>query len=401
MQLNDPLLRALVLEDAIDRNPLVVSPDLPLVDAVALMSQIRGSQCVLPEASHFADPSPIRRSSCILVMQEAQLLGIVTERDIVRLTAAEQDFQRTSIADVMVHPVITLPRSAFQDIFAALFLFRRYRIRHLAIVDETDRLVGVVSPETIRGAMRPANLLKLRRVSDVMTTQIVHASPNTSVLELARLMAERLVSCVVIAKNFRNPHSGDEIVNPIGIITERDIVQMQSLHLNLAETAAEAVMSTPLFLLSPEDTLWTAHHEMQRRHVRRLIVSWNWGRGLGIITQTNLLRVFDPLEMSWAIEALQQTIDRMNADTGAIQQYQASNLSFELPQETRCEPKEPLLEKELHAMLANLRGCLERLVNQLEAPADARQIQLNLALAYLDRLEAIVRRGNGEVTTND
>ncbi|MGQ4647837.1 CBS domain-containing protein [Lyngbya aestuarii] len=61
---------------------------------------------------------------------------------------------------------------------------------------------------------------------------------------------------------------------PVGIITERDIVQFQSLQLDLSQTKAETVMSTPLFMLSPEDSLWTAHQEMQQRYLRRLVVSW-------------------------------------------------------------------------------------------------------------------------------
>jgi signal-transduction protein with cAMP-binding, CBS, and nucleotidyltransferase domain len=73
-------------------------------------------------------------------------------------------------------------------------------------------------------------------------------------------------------------------------------------------------MSTPLFLLSPEDSLWTAHQEMQTRKVGRLVVSWNWGQNLGIVTQTSLLRVFDPMEMYGVIENLQQTIQQLMAE---------------------------------------------------------------------------------------
>jgi CBS-domain-containing membrane protein len=73
-------------------------------------------------------------------------------------------------------------------------------------------------------------------------------------------------------------------------------------------------MSTPLLLLSPEDSLWTAHQEMQKRRVGRLVVSWNWGQGLGIVTQTSLLRVFDPMEMYGVIENLQQTIQQLQAE---------------------------------------------------------------------------------------
>jgi signal-transduction protein with cAMP-binding, CBS, and nucleotidyltransferase domain len=122
-------------------------------------------------------------------------------------------------------------------------------------------------------------------------------------------MSEHRVSCVVITqKNAENNQ------NPVGIVTERDIVQFQALQIDLLNTPAEIVMSTPLFLLSPEDSLWTAHQEMQTRKVGRLVVSWNWGQNLGIVTQTSLLRVFDPMEMYGVIENLQQTIQQLMAE---------------------------------------------------------------------------------------
>jgi CBS domain-containing protein len=311
MEFNDPLMCVPALEEAIDRHPLSVTPDTLLVEAIALMSQTRGRSCLLPNLSATPDEmaKSDARSSCVLVRQESQLLGIFTERDIVGLTATGMNFEGIKIASVMTKPVITLNEAYFQDIFAALFLFRRYRIRHLPILNEQGQLVGVVSPESIRQVLRPANLLKLRRVSDVMIKEVIHASMSDSVLTLAQLMAAFRVSCIVITEE-----EAEESFRPVGIVTERDILQFQSLELELSKIQAQDVMSTPLFLLSPEDSLWTAHQEMQRRHVRRLVVSWNWGRGLGIVTQTTLLRVFDPMEMYGVIETLQRTVEQLEAE---------------------------------------------------------------------------------------
>lgn len=61
-----------------------------------------------------------------------------------------------------------------------------------------------------------------------------------------------------------------------------------------------------------------AHQEMQRRRVRRLVVSWNWGRGLGIVTQTSMLRVFDPMEMYGVIETLQSTIQQLEQEKAEL-----------------------------------------------------------------------------------
>lgn len=124
------------------------------------------------------------------------------------------------------------------------------------------------------------------------------------------MMTKHKVSCVVITEK----DEAENILIPVGIITERDIIQFQSLNLKLKDIMAKEVMSSPLFLLSPEDSLITAHQEMQRRRVRRLVVSWNWGKGIGIITQTSLLRIFDPMEMYGVIQTLQETIQELERE---------------------------------------------------------------------------------------
>ncbi|MEM8641478.1 MAG: CBS domain-containing protein [Cyanobacteria bacterium P01_G01_bin.54] len=318
MPFETPLTWIPNLADAIDRKPLTVSADTSLAAAIAALNQSHHHTCWLTESETLATPDiHVARASCVLVVQDRTLLGIVTERDVVRLTAESIDWQAATVADVMVHPVITLPEQATQEIFAALFLFRRYRIRHLPIVDEQAQLVGIISHESIRQVLRPANLLRFRRVSDVMTRTVINAPLTTTVLALAQLMATQRVSCVVITQQDTN-----EIIQPVGIVTERDIVQFQALQIALGQTKAQQVMSTPLFLLNPEDSLWTAHQEMQKRRVGRLVVSWNWGQGLGIVTQTSLLRVFDPMEMYGVIENLQQTIQQLEA-----QQTESGHLS--------------------------------------------------------------------------
>lgn len=311
MKFNDLLFASPDIESAIDRSPLIITPNTLLVDAIALMGQVSNNSCTIlhNQESEFQLANK-NRTSCALIMKNKELQGILTERDIVKLTAEELIFESITVAEVMTKPVVTLAKSNLKDIFAALFLFRRYRIRNLPIVDQADQLLGVMSPGTIRQAMRPANLLKLRRVSDVMSKNIIHAPSTMTVLKVAQLMAKQRVSCIIITE----AEESENILIPVGIITERDILQFKYLQARLDNLEAGQVMSSPLFLLSPEDSLLAAHQEMQRRRVRRLVVSWNWGRGLGIVTQTSMLRIFDPIEMYGVIETLQSTVQQLEQE---------------------------------------------------------------------------------------
>jgi len=306
MASQSPLTVTASTTSAINRQVLTVSPGTSVADVIRKMSDRTGSL----------------RASCAVVLDSAgAVIGILTERDIVGLTAsqvrAKQSFSDIAVSAVMTAPVKTLELEAFQDIFAVLFLFRRYRIRHLPIVDALGQLVGVVTPASIRQVLKPANLLKLRRVADIMTTDVVQAPANVPVIFLAQLMQQHRVSCVVIVDTTVIEEDGEPAINPpIGIVTERDMVQFQSSDLDLHQVAAREVMSAPLFLLEPTDSLWDAHQAMQTRKVRRLVVSWNWGRDIGIITQTSLLRVFDPIEMCSIVDSLQQTVKQLTEEAG-------------------------------------------------------------------------------------
>ncbi|NJK70016.1 MAG: CBS domain-containing protein [Microcoleus sp. SU_5_3] len=313
---------------ALDLNPLTVTPETPIAQVLALMNPMRIC-CQLASSTSKPSNSPTKRS-CVLVVKESRLIGIFTERDIVKLATAEACSIGVTIADVMTPSPITLKQSDAPDIFTAIFMLRQHQIRHLPVVDSCDRLLGIITREAIHEALQPVNLLaNLRCAADVMTSEVIHAPTTASALDLAQLMVKHRVSCVVIVqeqihypqlaiaptKNHQFPPKSElhpidsPILIPVGIVTERDIVQFHTLELNLSEISAANAMSAPLFCLSATDSLWNAHQEMQRHCVRRLVVVGPGGELLGIVSQTSLPQVFNQSEMYGTIELLQQAVD--------------------------------------------------------------------------------------------
>jgi PAS domain S-box-containing protein len=307
------------LEQVIDRSPMTVSTDVLIGEVITLMGQSQGNHCRLldPDAYHHSDLLSTKHSSCVLVMAGTELVGILTERDIVRLVASGVELSEVRVAEVMTHPVITLTLSEAQTALTASTRLRQHRIRHLPILDAQGQLLGLVTPSRIRQSLQPIYLLRLYRVAEVMTTAVIHAPRSVSVLEIAQLMAESRVSCVVIAETDSeqaNRANGDGCLKPLGIITERDIVQFRALALNFGQIQAETVMSAPLFCLHPSDSLWVAQQRMQAQYVQRLVVSGDRGELLGIVTQTNLLQVLDPLEIATIVETLHHQIDEQTLE---------------------------------------------------------------------------------------
>ncbi len=329
----------LTIEQILDPHPLVVAPDLPVEVVIEQMGQVSGQGCSLAavglEAMH---PEAKTKFSCALVARDNQLLGIFTERDVVRLVAAEANLTAITIAEVMTQPLITLQRSAVHDVFTVLATLRQHQIRQLPIVDDRGGLLGLVTQTSIRRALQPFNFLKLRRVGEVMAQPVRQAAASANLLDLARQMTQHRVSCIVITE--AKQQGSLRLDLPIGIVTERDIVQFRTLGLSLAKTLAQTVMSTPLFLVRPQDTLWAAHQAMQQWLTRRLVVANEAGGLAGVVTQTSLLQLFDPIEMLTEIEQLQQVNEAQTAELSqANQQLQATNqtLQAEMAERQRLE----------------------------------------------------------------
>ncbi|MDJ0717419.1 MAG: PAS domain S-box protein [Prochloraceae cyanobacterium] len=309
------VLGFLSLDKAIDRHPLIVAPETPLVEVINLMGQSLRDSCRLEEKN--AISGAIVSNGCALVAVDSQLVGIFTERDLVGLVAAGNSLKGIKVAEVMTKQVITLKVNPTQDLFVALNLLRQHNIRHLPIVEEKERVIGLVTSQRIRQVLHPTDLLRLRQVSEVMNCQVIEAPPTASVLEVTRLMHQNQIGYVVIVEKTQD---NCQHLIPVGIITERDIVQFQRLEHNIEAIQAQTVMSTPLFLVSPKDSLWKIHQMMEKYRVRRLVVAGSQGELRGIVTQTSLLQILDPIEMYGVLEVLQQKVDRLEIQKVKLEQ---------------------------------------------------------------------------------
>ncbi len=361
------------LDRVIDCSPLTVAPNTPLAEVITLMGQQRPT-CPLnadisttnlyQQLTEIANPHTSNvlrdaRGICVFVVetpleksnwqsaQNCQLQGIFSERDLVDLIASGKNLKNVTIAEVMRQPTVTLTNDEDRDIFSALILLSQHKIHHLPVLDRSGQLLGVITPESIRQAMvQPANILKMHSVKEVMTAEVIQAPRSASVLSLAELMAQHRVSCVVITES-RELSMNLPFPIPVGIVTERDIVEFQALDIDLSQTIALTVMSTPLFSLKPEDSLWVAHQEMQQRLVRRLLVRGERGELLGIVTQSSLLRVLDPMEMSGAIDLLHDLVAQQTSELQkAIVSLSSTNsrLETEIATRQQAEVRLQLLE---------------------------------------------------------
>ena len=150
-------------------------------------------------------------------------------------------------------------------------------------------------------------------------------------LAVAQLMATQNVSSVIIIEAIGNEPS---LRRPVGLVTERDIVQFQSLGLNLANYQASTVMSTPIFAVTEEDTLWTVHQIMEQRLIRRLAVTGELGELLGIVTQTSLLNALNPTEIYNLAKILEAKVEQLESEKVALLENRNIELERQVHQRT-------------------------------------------------------------------
>lgn len=355
---------AIQLEQAIDKQPLMIPSDTPVMEAIAAMSQ--------------------HRSTCTLIVEQQKVVGIFTERDVVRITASQMTLEGVAISQVMTEELITLPLAEICDIFSLLAQLRCAQIRHLPILDNQGDVLGIVTPESLRTILKPTDLLQLRRVGEMMITEVITAPSTASVFEVAQQMATHRKSCVVICQPLEELKVGSLNVEgssstnlqptqeqastqliPVGIITERDIVKFTSLGLNFVQTSAAAVMSRPLLPIHPSDSLWQANQLMQEQSIRRLVVVDEAGYLAGIITQSSILQALDPVELYSTIELLQETV------TEKTQELEQANAQL---QEEICDRQ--LLEEKLFSSEQQMRAIFEAMVDIVVVIDEKKNIQV-------------------------
>jgi CBS domain-containing protein len=84
----------------------------------------------------------------VVVVEDTTLVGIFTERDVLRLAGSAADFERVPLRTAMTRDPLTI--SADDGILEAAQLMGERRLRHLPVVQDGN-LVGMVSIRDVLG----------------------------------------------------------------------------------------------------------------------------------------------------------------------------------------------------------------------------------------------------------
>lgn len=117
------------------------------------------------------------------------------------------------------------------------------------------------------------------------TTEVAYCARDTTVFEAACLMSQKHVGDLVIVDD-----PNDERI-PVGLVTDRDIVvKVIGGELSAKTTRVADIMRTPLICASESEDSSVALLRMREHGVRRLPVTGDHGKLVGIVTLDDLLR---------------------------------------------------------------------------------------------------------------
>ncbi len=116
------------IKDIMMRSVETIEPDEPLCEAARKMAA--------------------QNIGFLPVWQEGQLVGVITDRDIVvRAVARGFDPEQTIVEEIMTSMVVSLPENS--DIEDASDLMETKQVRRLVVTDENDMPVGIISMDKV------------------------------------------------------------------------------------------------------------------------------------------------------------------------------------------------------------------------------------------------------------
>jgi CBS domain-containing protein len=130
-----------------DANVVTIGPDQTIRDALRVLAK--------------------HNVGALVVVDNKKPVGIISERDIVRLAAKNEEFFSQAVSEVMTKNVIIgVPQD---DLKAVAYTMTEKRIRHLPVVDNHNSLIGIVSIGDVVKAERD----HFEGEADTLRTQIL------------------------------------------------------------------------------------------------------------------------------------------------------------------------------------------------------------------------------------
>lgn len=115
----------------------------------------------------------------------------------------QSDKPELTIDRIMTRPVVSIRHDA--KISQAWTLMRQHRIQHLAIVGQVGQLLGVMNERDLLRRQNPTPHqgppINRESIAGGYTSQLIVATPDTLVQQVALILLDRRLSCIPIVQS--------------------------------------------------------------------------------------------------------------------------------------------------------------------------------------------------------
>ncbi|MDY0327659.1 MAG: EAL domain-containing protein [Arcobacteraceae bacterium] len=241
-------------------------------------------------------------SSIIVTDSKKHPIGIFTEFDAIKVVATGMNIDNLTAKDFLNSQELFVINEEI-EIYKAFEIMQDKHCRHIIAVDDDKKIKGIATQSNFLKYLDTDVLIKLKTTADVMIKDVITMTPEYTLSDAAATMMHHRISCLVIVDDFNLP---------IGIITERDMVQYAKQSKNMV--ILKDVMSSPLRTVNTTDSLSFSVNLMEELKIRRLVVVNNDGSLAGIITRHDVLKSMQ----SKKIELLTHTLSQKNYELDII-----------------------------------------------------------------------------------
>jgi len=117
-------------------------------------------------------------------------------------------------------------------------------------------------------------------VSDIMKKDVISIDEAKTIKDAANMMNEARIGSIIITKDD----------TPIGILTERDFVTKIAAKEIPLSTPLSEVMTKPLLVIKPNQTVWEAAEIMKNMEIHRVAVQ-EGNKIIGMVSTTDLVKI--------------------------------------------------------------------------------------------------------------
>ncbi|CCG43015.1 EAL domain-containing protein [Magnetospirillum molischianum] len=286
---------------------LKVDRQLPLDQPIARIVHTEILNCAPETSVHdAARRMSVARCSSILVVEAGRPVGIWTERDSLSVDLSDPTALTRPISAVMSAPIKTIHQHA--TVGDAGILFRLEGVRHLVVIDDSGRAIGIVSQTDVIMRHGVEHFLLLRSVGSALRRPMLVLPAQLSPADAAARLNEAHIDYAIVEGG----------VAGLGIITERDIVRLIGGTVEFP-ASIDALASRPLVTINRDDTLLAARTLLEARGIRHVGVTSADGQLTGVLSFSDILTILQYEYVHRLHEALierDESLSRARHDLG-------------------------------------------------------------------------------------